>query len=46
MAHGPLVDTCHDARYWPKVSCCTILTPLIDIEVIVTDFEILLKFLK
>ena len=36
-----LVDTLPVVRYWSKVSCCTILTHLGDLEVKVTDFEIL-----
>ena len=30
-----------DVRYWSEVLCCTILTHVIDLEVKVTDFEIL-----
>ena len=37
------VDTCtlHVGRYWSKVLCCTIMTHLGDLEVKVTDLEIL-----
>ena len=38
-----LVNTCHDARYWSKVLCCTIMIPLNDLEVKVTDLEIYVK---
>ena len=45
-----LVETLPDVRYWSEVLCCTIMTHIIDLEVKVTDFEILsesflLKFL-
>ena len=36
-----LVDTLPDVRYWSKVLCCTITTHISDLEVKVTDFEIL-----
>ena len=44
------VDTLHVSRYWSEVLCCTIMTHLGDLEVKVTDLEILclsfwLKFL-
>ena len=44
------VDTLHGGRYWSEVLCCTIMTYLGDLEVKVTDLEILrlsfsLKFL-
>ena len=44
------VDTLHVGRYWSEVLCCTIMTHLGDLEVKVTDLEILclsfwLKFL-
>ena len=35
------VDTLHVGRYWPEVLCCTIMTHLGDLEVKVTDLEIL-----
>ena len=35
------VDTLHDGRYWSEVLCCTIMTHLGDLEVKVTDLEIL-----
>ena len=35
------VDTLHIDRYWSKVLCCTITTNLSDLEVKVTDLEIL-----
>ena len=43
-------DTLHVCRYWSEVLCCTIMTHLGDLEVKVTDLEILclsfwLKFL-
>ena len=46
-----LVDTLHDVRYWSEVLCCTITPNISDLEVKVTDFEILslsfwLKFLE
>ena len=46
-----LVNVLLDIRYWSEVLCCTILTHISDLEVKVTDFEILclsfwLKFLK
>ena len=44
------VDTLHAGSYWSEVLCCTIMTHLGDLEVKVTDLEILcqsfwLKFL-
>ena len=46
-----LVDTLPDFRYWSEVLCCTITTHIGDLQVKVTDFEILslnfwLKFLE
>ena len=46
-----LVDILADVRYWSEVLCCTILIHISDLEVKVTDFEILclsfwLKFLE
>ena len=35
------VDTLHVGRYWFEVLCCTIMTHLADLEVKVTDLEIL-----
>ena len=35
------VDTLHGGRYWSEVLCCTIMTRLDDLEVKVTDLEIL-----
>ena len=35
------VDTLHVGRYWSEVFCCTIMTHLHDLEVKVTDLEIL-----
>ena len=35
------VDTLHAGRYWSEVLCCTIMTHLDDLEVKVTDLEIL-----
>ena len=35
------VDTLHLGRYWSEVLCCTIMTHLGDLEVKVTDLEIL-----
>ena len=35
------VDTLHDGRYWSEVLCCTIMTHLGDLEVRVTDLDIL-----
>ena len=35
------VDTLHVGRYWCEVLCCTIMTHLGDLEVKVTDLEIL-----
>ena len=35
------VDTLHVGRYWSKVLCCNITTHLGDLEVKVTDLEIL-----
>ena len=35
------VDTLHDGRYWSELLCCTIMTHLGDLEVKVTDLEIL-----
>ena len=39
------VDTLHDGTYWSDVLFCTIMTYLGDLEVKVTDLEILLEFL-
>ena len=36
-----LVDTLSDVRYWSEVLCCTITTHISDLEVKVTDFEIM-----
>ena len=36
-----LVGTLPDIRYWSEVLCCTITTHIDDLEVKVTDFEIL-----
>ena len=36
-----LVVTFPDVRYWSEVLCCTIRTHIDDLEVKVTDFEIL-----
>ena len=36
-----LVDTLPDVRYLSEVLCCTITTHISDLEVKVTDFEIL-----
>ena len=36
-----LVDTLPDVRYWSEVLCCTIITHISDLEIKVTDFEIL-----
>ena len=36
-----LVDTLPDVRYWSEVLCRTIMTHISDLEVKVTDFEIL-----
>ena len=36
-----LVDTFPDVRYWSEVLCCTITTHMGDLEVKVTDIEIL-----
>ena len=36
-----LVDTLPDVRYWSEVLCCTITADIGDLEVKVTDFEIL-----
>ena len=36
-----LVGTLPDVRYWSEVLCCTIMTHIDDLEVKVTDFEIL-----
>ena len=36
-----LIDTLPDVRYWSEVLCCTITTHIGDLEVKVTDFEIL-----
>ena len=36
-----LVDTLPDVRYWSEVLRCTITTHISDLEVKVTDFEIL-----
>ena len=46
-----LVDILPDVRYLSEVLCCTILTHISDLEVKVTEFEILclsfwLKFLE
>ena len=38
------VDTLHVGRYWSEVLWCTIMTHLGDLEVKVTDLEILLEF--
>ena len=35
------LDTLHVGRYWSDVLCCTIMTHLGDLEVKVTDLEIL-----
>ena len=35
------VDTLPDVRYWSEVLCCTIMSHICDLEVKVTDFEIL-----
>ena len=35
------VDILHAGRYWSEVLCCTIMTHLSDLEVKVTDLEIL-----
>ena len=35
------VDTLHIDRYWSEVLCCTIMTHLSDLDVKVTDLEIL-----
>ena len=35
------VDTLHGGRYWSEVLCCTIMTHLGDLEVKITDLEIL-----
>ena len=35
------VDTLHVGRYWSEVLCCTIMINLGDLEVKVTDLEIL-----
>ena len=40
--HTALVDTLPDVRYWSEVLCCTIITHVSDLEIKVTDFEILL----
>ena len=36
-----LAGTLPDDRYWSEVLCCTITTHIDDLEVKVTDFEIL-----
>ena len=36
-----LVDILPDVRCWPEVLCCTILTHIRDLDIKVTDFEIL-----
>ena len=36
-----LIDILPDVRCWSEVLCCTILTHLSDLDVKVTDFEIL-----
>ena len=36
-----LIDTLPDVRYWSEVLCCTITTHIGDLEVKVTDLEIL-----
>ena len=36
-----LVDTLSGVRYWSEVLCCTVTTHIGDLEVKVTDFEIL-----
>ena len=35
------VGTLPDVRYWSEVLCCTIITHISDLEIKVTDFEIL-----
>ena len=41
-----LVDILPDVRYWSEVLCYTVLTHISDLEVKVTDFEIIcLSFL-
>ena len=35
------VDTLPDVRYWSEVLCCTIMIHISDLEVKVTNFEIL-----
>ena len=35
------VDTLHVGRYWSEVLCCIIMIHLVDLEVKVTDLEIL-----
>ena len=34
------VDTLHVGRYWSEVLCCNIMTHKSDLELKVTDFEI------
>ena len=41
MLQLDLVDTLPDERYWSEVLCCTIITHISDLEIKVTDFEIL-----
>ena len=36
------VDTLHVGRYWSEVLCCTIMAHLGDLDVKVTDLEIVL----
>ena len=36
-----LVNVCNDDRYWSKIQCSTIRTPIHDIKVNVTDLEFL-----
>ena len=36
-----LIDTSSDVRYWSEFLCCTITTYINDLEVKITDFEIL-----
>ena len=41
-----LVDTLPNVKYWPEVLYCTITTHFSDLEVKVTDFEILIFLVK
>ena len=41
-----LVDTLPDVRYWSEVLCCTITIHMNDLEIKVTDFEILRFLVK